>query len=234
VTAGRPWPGGRARTAGSGLATRPSGSAHTPWLGATGVGASVLLGLSFSAPEGSPRFYLLTTGLTGTLAAGALGAGPVRWYGADWRGRPAAAARDLVGVPALVGVATFAGFYAAARVVRRHPALRRAIASVFRYADQGSTPVVLLIAASGGVAEELFYRGALWRGPHPLQSTTLAYAASTSAAGNPMLVLAGLVTSVIFGWQRAASGGVLAPAVAHVTWSALMLRHVPQLFRDTD
>jgi hypothetical protein len=41
-----------------------------------------------------------------------------------------------------------------------------------------------------------------------------------------------VVTSVIFGWQRAASGGVLAPAVAHVTWSVLMLRHIPPLFRD--
>jgi membrane protease YdiL (CAAX protease family) len=232
--AGRRLPGGHARAAGSGRADRPGASAPTPWLGATGLGASVLLGLSFSAREGSRHFYLLTAGLAGTLAAGALGAGPVRWYGRDGRGRPASVARDLVGVPALVGMATFAGFYGAARVVRRHPVLRPAIASVFRYADQGSTPLVVLIAASGGVAEELFYRGALWRGPRPLQSTTLAYAASTSAAGNPVLVLAGLITSVIFGWQRAASGGVLAPAVAHVTWSVLMLRYVPRLFRDTD
>ena len=67
-----------------------------------------------------------------------------------------------------------------------------------------------------------------------LDSGSLAYAASTSANGNPALVLAGLVTSVIFGWQRLASGGVLAPAVAHVTWSALMLRYIPPLFRDTD
>ena len=117
---------------------------------------------------------------------------------------------------------------------REFPALRRTIASVFRYADEGSTPLVVVIAASGGVAEELFYRGALWRGPRPLRSTTLAYVASTSATGNPALVLAGLVTSVIFGWQRAASGGVLAPAVAHVTWSVLMLRYIPPLFRDTD
>jgi uncharacterized protein len=215
----------------SGRAAEPD--APAAWLGATGLAASALLGLSFSAKEGSSHFYLLTTGLAGTLTAGALGAGPVRWYGPEWRGRPAsAAARDLVGVPVVVGAVTFAGFYGAARVVRRHPALRRAIASVFRYADKGSTPLVVLIATSGGVAEEMFYRGALWHGPRPLQSTTLAYAASTAAAGNPALVLAGLVTSAIFGWQRAASGGVLAPAVAHVTWSVLMLRHIPPLFRD--
>lgn len=227
-------PGRQPRTAGSGKSVRPGAHAPAAWLGATGLGASALLGLSFSAPAGSQRFYLLTAGLAGTLTTGALGAGPVRWYGEDRPGRPASAAWNLVGVPALIGAATFAGFYGAARVVRRHPALRRAIASVFRYADEGSTPLVVVIAAGGGTAEELFYRGALWRGPRPLRSTTLGYAASTSATGNPALVLAGLVTSVIFGWQRTASGGVLAPAVAHVTWSVLMLRYIPPLFRDTN
>ena len=227
-------PGRYARAAGSGTTAEPAPPVPAVWLGATGLGASALLRLSFSSREGSSHFYLLTAGLAGTLTAGALGAGPVRWYGERWSGRPTSAARDLVGVPALVGAATFAGFYGAARVVRRHPALRRAIASVFRYADMGSTPLVVVIAASGGVAEELFYRGALWRGPRPLRSTTLAYAASTSAIGNPALVLAGLVTSVIFGWQRAATGGVLAPTVAHITWSVLMLRYIPPLFRDTD
>jgi hypothetical protein len=231
-------------------AAGPGVPAPTAWLGATGLGASALLRLSFSSREGSSHFYLLSTGLTGILTAGALGAGPVRWCGDDWRGRPGAAARDLVGIPALVGAGTFAGFYVAARIVRRHATLRRAIASVFRYADKGSTPLIVLIAASGAVSEELFYHGALWRGPRPLQSSTLAYATSTAAgprplqsstlayatstaaAGNPALLLASLVTSVIFGWQRAASGGVLAPAVAHVTWSVLMLRHIPPLFRD--
>jgi hypothetical protein len=234
VTAWLRRPGGQPRVARPGPAAQPGRPAPAAWLGLTGLGASALLRLSFSAREGSPHFYVLSTGLAATLTTGALGAGPVRWHGQRWPGRPASAARDLAGVPALAGAATFAGFYAAARVVRRHPALRRAISSVFRYADEGSTPLVVLIAAGGGVAEELFYRGALWRGPRPLRSSTVAYAASTAAAGNPVLVLAGLVTSVVFGWQRAASGGVLAPAIAHVTWSALMLRYIPPLFREAD
>jgi len=125
-------------------------------------------------------------------------------------------------------------FYSAALAVRRHRALRHAIASVLRYADAGSAPLVVLIASGSAVAEELFFRGALWSGPRPLRTTTLAYAASTAATGNPALVLAGLITSVIFGWQRAATGGVLAPALAHVTWSVLMLRYLPPLFRDAD
>jgi membrane protease YdiL (CAAX protease family) len=105
---------------------------------------------------------------------------------------------------------------------------------VLRYADAGSTPLVVLIASSSAAAEELFFRGALWSGPRPLRTTTLAYAASTAATGNPALVLAGVITSVIFGWQRRITGGTLAPAVTHVTWSLLMLRYLTPLFGNED
>jgi membrane protease YdiL (CAAX protease family) len=203
-------------------------------LGAAGLGAAALLRSSFAAKAGSARFYLLTTGLAGTWTGGALGTGPVPWRGDAWRASPGGGARALVVVPVVTGAATFALFYGAARVARRHPALHRAIASVLRYAEAGSTPLVVLIASGSGVAEELFFRGALWSGPCPLRTSTLAYAASTAATGNPALVVAGLVTSVIFGWQRDATGGVLAPAVTHVTWSVLMLRFLPPLFLEAD
>jgi hypothetical protein len=228
-------------------ARRAAGLAAAARLGMTGLGAAALLRSSFKARPGSARFYLLTIGLAGTWTCGALGAGPLPWRGA--RPRPAGTARPavvgpiqagpvqagpvLVG-PVLTGAATFAVFYGVARAARRFRALHRAIASVLRYAEGGSTPLVVLIASGSGIAEELFFRGALWSGPHPLATTTLAYAASTAATGNPALVLAGLITSVIFGWQREATGGVLAPAVTHVTWSVLMLCYLPPLFRDAD
>ena len=207
---------------------------RTAWLGAAGLAAAALLRSSFNAKAGSARFYLLTSSLAGTWTASALGAGriPLRDHC-----RPASradAARDLVIIPVITGAASFAMFFAAGQVVRRHLLLRRVIGSVFHYADAGSTPLVVLIAAGSGVAEELYFHGALWSGPRPLRSTTLAYAVSTVAAGNPALVLAGIVTSLIFGWQRSATGGVAAPAVAHVTWSLLMLRFIPPLFRDPD
>jgi membrane protease YdiL (CAAX protease family) len=210
---------------------------RSAWLGTAGLGAAGLLRSSFTARAGSARFYLLTATLAGTWTGGALGAGHVPWRGDARPGRRAgrlSTARVLVINPVATGAATFAAFYGAARVARRSPALCRAIAGVFRYADAGSTPLVVLIAAGSGVAEEMFFRGALWSGPRPLRATTLAYAASTAATGNPALVLAGLVTSVIFGWQRRASGGVLAPALTHVTWSVLMLRYLPAQFRDAD
>jgi membrane protease YdiL (CAAX protease family) len=224
----------RFTTAGSGTGGRGPDGLSAAWLGVAGLGAAALLRSSFAARAGSARFYALTTSLAATWTSGALGAGPIPWRGDGWRSRPGGAVQALVVVPVATGAATFGLFYGAARVARRYPVLHRAIASVLRYADAGSTPAVVLIASSSGVAEELYFRGALWSGPRPLATTTLAYAASTAAAGNPVLVLAGLITSVIFGWQRAATGGVLAPAVTHVTWSVLMLRFLTPLFLDAD
>jgi hypothetical protein len=40
-------------------------------------------------------------------------------------------------------------------------------------------------------------------------------------------VLAGTATSLLFGLQRRTTGGVLAPALSHLTWSLLMLRYLP-------
>ena len=64
---------------------------------------------------------------------------------------------------------------------------------------------------------------------HPVVKTTLANTATTAATRNPALVLAGTATSVLFGLQRT-SGGILAPALSHLTWSLLMLRYLPPLF----
>jgi uncharacterized protein len=198
---------------------------------ATGIGGTGLLGISLSTKAGSPQFYLLTMGLAGTWVAGALSSGPIpldRTHGQD------GAQRYPVVMPVLTGVGAFGLFYGAARLARHWPPLNRAVGSVLRYADDGSTPLVLLTACANAVAEELYFRGALWafvEKSHPLVKTTLAYAATTAATRNPALVLAGTATSVLFGLQRRTSGGVLAPALTHLTWSLLMLCYLPPLFQ---
>jgi uncharacterized protein len=195
---------------------------------ATGIGGAGLLGLSLSTRAGSAQFYLLTMGLAGTWAAGALSAGPLPLSTTQYPGN----AHPMV-TPVLTGAGAFGLFYGAARLARHIPPLNRAIGSVLDYADNGSTPLVLLTACANGVAEELFFRGALWsvvEESHPVVKTTLAYAATTAATRNPALVLAGTATSVLFGLQRRTSGGILAPALTHLTWSLLMLRYLPPLF----
>jgi hypothetical protein len=36
----------------------------------------------------------------------------------------------------------------------------------------------------------------------------------------------------LFGLQRRSTGGLQAPVLTHLTWSALMLRYLPPLFAD--
>jgi CAAX protease family protein len=195
---------------------------------ATGIGGAGLLGALLSSPPGSQRFYLLATGLAGTWAAGALGSGALKF------GRPEGQRQGRghsLAVPVLTGAGAFGLCYGAARIASHVPALDRAIRGVLRYKDHGATPLVLLVAAANAVAEELFFRGAVWAlvvDSHPVATTTLAYAAATT--GNPALVLAGTATSVLFGLQRRTSGSILVPAFSHLTWSFLMLRYLPPVF----
>jgi uncharacterized protein len=200
-------------------------------LSATAIAGAGLLAASLSARPGSGRFYLLTTGLAGTWAVGALGSGAVPLTAGH---EPGSARLRAVVLPMLTGAGAFGAFYAAARVARHVPALHQAIGGVLHYLEGGSTPLVLLIASANAVAEELYFRGALWSSAatsHPLTTTTLAYAATTAVTRNPALVLAGVATSMLFGLQRRASGSVVAPAITHVTWSLLMLCYLPPLFR---
>ena len=46
------------------------------------------------------------------------------------------------------------------------------------------------------------------------------------------LVLAATVMGTLFAAQRRASGGIQAPVLTHLTWSILMLRYLPPLFRS--
>ena len=189
-----------------------------------------LLGLSLAAEGDDPLFFALTLGLAGTWAGGALASGPIP-AGAPFT-RP-----DLrsLAEPVLTGAGTFGLFYAAARVARRIPTLNRAINSVLDYMDTGPSGLVLLTACLNAVAEELFFHGALWdaAGPdHPAVTTAAVYTAATVSTRNPALVLGGAMTSLIFGGQRRRSGGVAAPAIAHVVWSVLMLTLLPPLFES--
>lgn len=200
-----------------------------PVLVATGIGGTALLGLSLSTEPGSPRFYILTMGLAGTWAAGALSSGHLP-LGRPGRRRGA----HVVVMPVLTGAASFCLFYGTARLARHIPSLNRAIGTVLGYADRGSMPLVLFTASANAVAEEMFFHGALWSAApqsHPIAATTLAYAAATAATRNPALVLAGTATGILFGFQRHTSGGILAPALSHLTWSILMLTCLPPLYR---
>ena len=84
-----------------------------------------------------------------------------------------------------------------------------------------------------GAAEELFFRGAVYdaAGRRAVPVSTAAYVLATSATRNPALVLASVVMGALFAAQRRSTGGIQAPLLTHLTWSALMLRFLPPLFK---
>jgi len=195
------------------------------------LGAGVL-GASLSTPPGSRRFYWLTLSTAGTWTVGSLVSGPLHL---GWIEHRDGMLRRPVSVPILTGGGAFGFFYAAALVARRVPPLRRAVARVLRFADQGSGPLVLLTTCVNGLAEELFFRGALYTAlgqRHPVLASTSVYTLATVPTRNPALVLAAGVMGGLFALQRRASGGIQASTLTHLTWSVLMLEFLPPLFRD--
>ncbi|MGH3425052.1 MAG: CPBP family intramembrane glutamic endopeptidase [Nocardioidaceae bacterium] len=195
------------------------------------VGAG-LLGLSLSTRPGSRRFYALTMGVAGTWAGGAVCSGPLH---RGWIQARDDSVRRPVLTPVATGAGAFVLFYGAALMARRIPVLDAALVRVLRFADQGSAPLVVLTTCTNGLAEEVFFRGALYAAAgqrHPVAVSTSAYVAACLGTRNPALVLASVAMGTLFGLQRRASGGIQAPAVTHLVWSVLMLRYLPPLFRD--
>ncbi|HET6154686.1 MAG TPA: CPBP family intramembrane glutamic endopeptidase [Marmoricola sp.] len=192
----------------------------------TGVVGTALLGRSLSTPPGSPEFYASTATVAALWAGGGLLSGPLR------RG---SSLRRPVLTPLATGVGAFGVFYGAALVARRIPVLAEAISHVLNFADEGEDRLVLGTTLANGVGEEVFFRGALYDAlgeHHPVAVSTALYTASTAATRNPALVLAASVMGTLFGLQRRESGGIQAPLITHLTWSTLMVRFLPPLFRS--
>jgi hypothetical protein len=94
---------------------------------------------------------------------------------------------------------------------------------------------VLVTTLANGAAEEVFFRGALYAAigaRQPVATSTGVYVLATVATRNPALVLAAGVMGALFGLQRRATGGIQASTLTHLTWSSLMLRYLPPLFRE--
>ena len=196
------------------------------------VAGAGLLGVSLSQKPDSKAFYGLTLGVAGTWVAGGLAAGPLHL------GRmrtPSGALRRPVVAPVAFGVGVFGLFYAAALVIRRVPVVGPAVGRVLRYAQQGSPALVATTTLANGIGEEVFFRGALYAAAgteHPVLTSTAVYALATAATRNPALVLASIPMGLLSALQRRLTGGVQASSLTHLTWSVLMLRFLPPLFRD--
>ncbi len=186
------------------------------------VGA-VLLRILLRVQPGDVWFYPLAIAQAGVWTFGGLLSGPIRACLVTVDERPSV---PILG-PLFIGIALGAVFLLGSLVVREFSPLRRAVAEVVGYAGAGwGLIAAITVTVVNGIAEEIFFRGGLFaalEGRRPVLLSTLAYAATTVATGNPMLVFAAVTVGAILALERRATGGVLAPIITHVTWSLIML-----------
>jgi len=197
-------------------------------VGATLVGGAVALGLALAIEPGDPLFYPATLGVAAIWTAGALASGRLYLGRAHTRSGTQGGSSVLHGF--LLGGLLLAVFCLGGLVVGRIPALRAPVEGLLDHARYGSLIVVALVTAVNGVAEELFFRGAVYAAlPRRwnLLGSTLLYASSTVLSGVPLLTFAALCLGALTGAQRRVTGGVLGPIVAHLTWSLGMLLLLP-------
>lgn len=193
------------------------------------VAGAALMAYSLTRPPGDASFYWLTLALAAVWVLGALLSGPLHLGRTTWGATP--------GRPVLIGTVMgllLGGVFLAGGLVVRHiPVIAEPITAVLVYTNHGPQLLIVLIAVVNGVAEELFFRGALYTAlgrSHPVLISTVLYAAATFATGNPMLAFAGLILGTVCGVQRRATGGVLAPVLTHLVWGLMMVLLLPVVF----
>lgn len=193
----------------------------------TVLAGTVVLGVTLRTEPGSRWFYPCTVLLALVWAVGAFASGTIRLgRGATGRWFAWPVLRPLLAGLGLAGL-----FLLGARLVRDVPVLADEVRAVLDHSDQGVTAVLVLVTAVSGVAEEFFFRGALYAAipRHPILWTTVAYTATTAATGNVMLAFAAACLGVVVGFERRASGGILGPAITHLAWSLPMLVLLPTI-----
>ena len=189
-----------------------------------------LLGYSLTRPPGDSSFYWLTLALAAVWAVGALASGPVHLGCIRFRGRNQRP--WLTGTA--VGLALGAVFVVGGLIAREIPGVREYITRVLEFADYGPLLLVTFITVVNGVAEEMFFRGALYtaRGRfRPILVSTVLYVIATAATtGNPMLGFAAIILGTVCAVERRVTGGVLAPMLTHFFWGLVMVLALPPLF----
>jgi len=198
-------------------------------VGITLVIGATLLGISLNVDPTSAAFYPLTVSLAATWVIGGFLSGPLHLGRINMHGE----LRRPIVLPILLGLATAVVFILGAVVVREIPPLRDLTENVLAFAVYGSLPLVALVTLMNGIAEEVFFRGALFAAigvRYPVAISTVIYTLTTVATGNLMLVFSAALLGVLLGLQRRSSGGILGPILTHCTWSMTMLLVLPSVF----
>jgi membrane protease YdiL (CAAX protease family) len=192
------------------------------------VGA-VVLGFTLRRVPGEASFYYLTLALAAVWSGGALVSGPLHLGGINWRGRNQRPVITGVTIGLLVGGV----FVLGGLIAREIPIVAELITHILQFAHKGSFLLILVITLVNGLAEEMFFRGALYTalGRHaPVAISTVLWIGATLASGNLMLAFAAIILGTVCGLERRASGGILAPMLTHFVWGLIMVLALPPLF----
>lgn len=193
------------------------------------IAGAALMAYSLTRPPGDASFYFLTLSLAAVWIVGSLLSGPLHLGRTAWR----TTEKRPVITGAATGLLLGGVFLLGGLVVRHIPVIAAPITTVLEYTRHGPVLLIVLIAMVNGVAEELFFRGALYTALgrcYPVLISTVLYAAATMATGNPMLAFAGIILGTVCGVQRRATGGVLAPVLTHLVWGIMMVLALPRVF----
>ena len=193
------------------------------------IGAA-LLGYSLSRPPGDNSFIWLTLALAGVWAVGAFASGPVHMGHVNFWGRNQRPV--IIGIT--VGLVLGGVFVVGGLVARQIPGVNDYIRAVLEYSNSGPLALIVFITVINGLAEEMFFRGALYsalKKYHPVIVSTLLYVIATAATtGNPMLGFAAIVLGTVCAFLRRATGGVLAPMLTHFVWGLVLVLALPPMF----
>ena len=105
-------------------------------------------------------------------------------------------------------------FMVGAVVVAQIPFLRDPVQELLDHARFGSLALVTVITIVNGIAEELYFRGALYAAVgrrHAVAVTTVVYTLVTATSGIPLLILAAALVGLVVAFQRRVTGGILGP-----------------------
>lgn len=194
------------------------------------VGAGVIA-WTLRIPPGNKTFYLGTALLALVWMVGALASGPLHL------GRARTRAGDRLARPLAQGLLLGGGllvvFLLGSLLVSHIPVLREPAEELLEHAQVGSLPLIALLTAVNGIAEELYFRGALYAAVgrrHSVLITAGIYTFISALGGIVLLAFAAALLGLLVGLQRRVTGGILGPIVTHLTWSLGMLFLLPWAF----
>ncbi len=189
-----------------------------------------LLGYSLTRQPGDESFYWLTLALAAVWAIGAFASGPLHLGCVRFRGRNQ---RPVI-TGTVVGLVLGGAFVVGGLIAREIPGVREYITRVLEFANYGPLVLVVFITVINGIAEEMFFRGALYTAlgkTYPAVISTVIYVVATAATtGNPMLGVAALIVGAVCAFERRTTGGVLAPMLTHFFWGLIMVLALPPVF----